>query len=60
VYKRQYINGSKVKYNFTVPKGAASGSTITVSGNVKFGYCTTSDGVCRLANKNFSAKIKVK
>ena len=55
-----YISNSKVKYNFTVPGGAASGSTITITGNVKFGYCSTSDGVCKLGNKDFSAKIKVK
>ncbi|MDZ4711274.1 MAG: hypothetical protein SGI89_03000 [bacterium] len=55
-----YINNSKVKYNFTVPSGAASGSTITISGSVKFGYCTTSDGVCKLATKNFTAKVRVK
>lgn len=55
-----YISGSKVKYNFTVPGSAASGSTLTVSGNVRFGYCTTSDGVCKLGNRSFTAKIKVK
>ncbi|MDQ3020441.1 MAG: hypothetical protein M3R36_07720 [Bacteroidota bacterium] len=55
-----YISGSKVKYNFTVPSGVASGSTITISGNVKFGYCSTTDGVCKLANKTFTAKIRVK
>lgn len=55
-----YINGSKVRYNFTVPSGAASGSTISISGSVRFGYCTTSDGVCKIGNRNFSAKIRVK
>lgn len=55
-----YISNSKVKYNFVVPGNAASGSTITVSGTVKFGFCSTSDGVCKLGNKNFTAKIKVK
>lgn len=55
-----YISNSKVKYNFTVPGNAAGGSTITLSGNVKFGYCSTTDGVCKLANKDFSAKVKVK
>ena len=55
-----YISNSKVKYNFTVPAGAASGSTLTVSGSIKFGYCTTKDGVCKITTKNFSAKIKVK
>ena len=55
-----YISNSKVKYNFTVPANAASGSTLTISGKVKFGYCTTSDGVCMIGNKTFTAKIKVK
>ena len=55
-----YISNSKVKYNFTVPDGAASGSTLTISGSVKFGYCTTTDGVCKIGNRDFSAKIKVK
>ncbi|MBK8550820.1 MAG: hypothetical protein IPL53_07060 [Ignavibacteria bacterium] len=55
-----YISGSKVKYNFTVPGNAASGSTITVSGSVKFGYCTVTDGVCKIGNKEFTAKIRVK
>ncbi len=55
-----YISNSKVKYNFTVPADAASGSMLTISGNVKFGYCSSVDGVCKLGNKNFSTKIKVK
>ena len=55
-----YISNSKVKYNFTVPDGAASGSTLTISGSVKFGYCTTTDGVCKIGNRDFTAKIKVK
>lgn len=55
-----YISGSKVKYNFVVPAGAASGSTLTISGTVKFGYCTVSDGVCKLTTKEFTARVKVK
>ena len=55
-----YITNSKVKYNFTVPDGAASGTTLTISGSVKFGYCTTTDGVCKIGNRDFTAKIKVK
>lgn len=55
-----YISNSKVKYDFIVPANAASGSTLTISGSVKFGYCTVSDGVCKLGNRNFTAKIKVK
>ncbi len=55
-----YISSSKVKYNFVVPGGAASGSSITLDGSVNFGYCSTSDGVCKMGSKNFSTKIKVK
>lgn len=55
-----YISNSKVKYNFVVPADAQSGSTITVTGTANFGYCTTVDGVCRLASKEFSGKFKVK
>lgn len=55
-----YINNSKVKYNFTIPNGASSGSTLAISGNVKFGYCSTKDGICKLTTKNFSTKVKVK
>ncbi|MCY7361965.1 MAG: hypothetical protein LH629_07870, partial [Ignavibacteria bacterium] len=55
-----YISNSKEKYNFKDPDGAESGSTITVSGSVKFGYCSTSDGVCKIGNKDFTAKIKIK
>lgn len=56
----EYISNSKVKYEFRVPDNAASGSTINVTGNVKFGYCTVSDGVCKMANQKFSTKVKVK
>lgn len=55
-----YISNSKVKYNFTVPAGTPSGTTIAVSGSVKFGYCSTKDGVCKITTKNFTAKVKVK
>lgn len=55
-----YISGSKVKYNFTVPGDAASGSTLTISGDVRFGYCSSSDGVCKIGTRSFTAKIKVK
>ena len=55
-----YLKTPTVKYNFTVPSGAASGSTVTIKGTVKFGYCNSDDGVCKLSTKNFTAKIKVK
>ena len=51
---------ASVKYNFTVPPGAASGSTITIKGKIKFGYCNSDDGVCKITTKKFTAKIKVK
>lgn len=54
-----YLKTPQVKYNFTVPQGAASGSTITIKGKVKFGYCNSEDGVCKIGTKNFTAKIKV-
>ncbi|MBS1513484.1 MAG: hypothetical protein JSS63_00530 [Bacteroidetes bacterium] len=53
-------NPAQVKFNFTVPSGAASGSTITIKGKVKFGYCNSDNGVCKIGTKNFTAKIKVK
>lgn len=55
-----YLKSPSVKYNFTVPAGATSGSTITIKGKVKFGYCNSDDGVCKISTKNFTAKIKVK
>lgn len=55
-----YLKNPSVKYNFTVPAGAVSGSTITIKGKVKFGYCNSDDGVCKIATKNFTAKVKVK
>lgn len=55
-----YLKTPQVKYNFTIPSGAASGSTITIKGKVKFGYCNSADGVCKIGTKNFTAKVKVK
>lgn len=56
----EYIPSSKVKYNFTVPSDAQSNSQITISGSVKFGYCNSESGVCKIGNKSFTAKLKVK
>jgi hypothetical protein len=55
----EYLSDSSIKYNFSIPKNAKSGSTITVNGKVKFGYCTIKDGICRLVSKDFTAKVKV-
>jgi ABC-type Fe3+-hydroxamate transport system substrate-binding protein len=56
----EYLSNSTVNYNFLVPKNVKSGSTLTLKGKVKFGYCTTKDGVCRIGTQEFSAKIKVR
>ncbi|MDD5362793.1 MAG: hypothetical protein PHN88_11715 [Ignavibacteria bacterium] len=55
-----YINNSQIKYKFKVNSDATSGSSITVSGTVKFGYCSTETGTCKMATKNFTVKVKVK
>ena len=55
-----YINSGIVRLKFTVPSDAAIGTTIKAIGFVKFGYCSTDDGTCRLAKQNYSVKIKVK
>ena len=55
-----YLSNNQVKYNFTVPGDAESGSSITIQGSVKFGYCSTESGVCKIGKQNFSVKIKVK
>jgi len=56
----EYITSSQVKYNFTVPSDAQSNSQITITGSVKFGYCNSETGVCKLGNKSFTVKLKVK
>jgi len=53
-----YLSSNKVKYNFSVSDGASDGS-ITISGTVKFGYCSSESGVCKIGNQKFSIKIKV-
>jgi len=55
-----YISNSQVKYNFTVLSDAVSGSSITITGTVKFGYCSSDTGVCKIGNQKFSATIKIK
>jgi hypothetical protein len=53
-----YIESKQVKYGFTVGNDAESGSTINITGSVKFGYC--SNGVCKIGTQKFSVKIKIK
>ena len=55
-----YITNSTVKYKFKVSSNAKSGSTISITGKVKFGYCSTETGVCKFCDQNFTASVKVK
>jgi len=54
-----YISGSQIKYNFKVNSDAPSGN-ITVNGTVKFPYCSTETGTCKITTKSFSFTVKVK
>jgi ABC-type Fe3+-hydroxamate transport system substrate-binding protein len=55
-----YIESKQVKYGFTVSGDAVSGSTVTISGSVKFGYCNSDSGICKIGTQKFSVKIKIK
>ena len=55
-----YNESKVVKYSFTVGNDAESGSTITITGSVKFGYCNSESGICKIGTQKFSVKIKIK
>lgn len=55
-----YIINSTIKYKFRVSSDATSGSTIQISGTVKFGYCSTETGTCKMGNQSFTVSVKVK
>jgi hypothetical protein len=55
-----YFDNPVVKYNFTVSGSAESGTTIAAKVKVKFGYCSTESGVCKIGTKTSNIKIKVK
>lgn len=55
-----YIKNSSIKYKFKVSSNATSGSTIQISGTVKFGYCSTETGTCKMGNQSFTVSVKVK
>ena len=55
-----YIVNSSIKYKFKVSGNATSGSTIQISGTVKFGYCNSDTGVCKMGNQSFTVSVKVK
>jgi len=55
-----YFNSPVIKYNFTVSDNAESGTTISVKVKIKFGYCSSESGVCKIGNVTKTIKIKVK
>jgi hypothetical protein len=56
----EYNDAKLVKYSFTVGNDAASETTITITGSVKFGYCNSESGICKIGTQKFSVKIKIK
>lgn len=56
----EYIESKQVKYSFTVGNDAESGSSVNITGSVKFGYCDSGSGICKIGNQKFSVKIKIK
>jgi len=55
----EYIESNRVKYNFKIPSDVQDQS-LTITGNVKFGYCDSNTGVCKKGNKSFSVTVKIK
>ncbi len=55
-----YIINSTIKQKFKVSSNATSGSTIQISGTVKFGYCSTATGTCKMGNQSFTVSVIVK
>lgn len=56
----EYISPAQVKYKFKVSGNASSGTSINVTGTVKFGYCNADSGICKIATKDISFTVKVK
>ncbi len=55
-----YIKNSTIKYKFKVNGNVATGTTLQISGSVKFGYCSTETGTCKMGNQSFTVSVKVK
>lgn len=53
----EYLGNNIVKYNFTVPDNASG--RVKITGSVKFGYCSSADGVCKIGKSNISKNISV-
>jgi hypothetical protein len=55
-----YLVPPVIKYDFQVSNDVESGTTINVSGTVKFGYCDYETGICKIGTKKINFKVKVK
>lgn len=55
----EYLNPAQVKYKFKVSSNLAKGSSVTISGSIKFGYCNEDSGICKIGTKTFSKTIKI-
>jgi len=55
-----YLVPPVIKYDFQVSNEVETGTTINVSGTVKFGYCDYETGICKIATKKINFKVKVK
>jgi hypothetical protein len=53
-----YLDGKQIKYNFKVSSDATAG-TKTLTVKVKFAYCSSESGVCKITTKTTTTKIKV-
>ncbi len=55
-----YLKPAQVKYKFKVSSNVTKGSSVTISGSIKFGYCNEDSGICKIGTKNFSKTIQIK
>jgi len=55
-----YFTTPVIKYDFKVNRDAISGTTIITQVKIKFGYCSSENGVCKIGNSTKTVKIKVK
>jgi hypothetical protein len=55
-----YLSSNVIKYNFTVTSDAPSGDVVNAKVKIKFGYCSSESGICKIGNVTKSVKIKIK
>ena len=54
-----YLSPEQVKYNFSVDSDASTGNH-KIKVTVRFGYCNSETGVCKIATKTTNVTVKVK